>query len=640
MPISSRVIKPADASVLQGAKAAMGVPAGGAFFPGNVKESTQYMSLLLFGYEAQPNIDSPETAEKLLRWVYGSDGSGGMRGLKDIPTTPLFSPAAAFHNTTPADVLANIYKALESIALPTLPERNGISASESIGNIINSMDPPSDWFSSESTFVNTIVNGAKRLVYPFIAVRLLGFLPQTCGWPGYTNLATTAIATAEEVLGKGNPAVYGTASFLVQCCTLRQLAASGEYKYSPIDNSATTATMDAFKAFMSGGPAEDVNKLKTYLESGYNNMDFGNIADAWNMVERERAAGPSQVQAPEPATADAANLQQPQEMPAPDIQAGAEQEAEPAETMPYAMPSGLDRRSYTLLQRMSVDEDQLMQALEVVTSGRYYGTPYLTTYQPGITERAIIQLLDRYTDKASHKHLTGDDADPRERKRVMIPPAFKTDQSQAIWTTAVVSDLGFPFINFTSPPIQELVRGTDPKSIRAAYRQVKGLFKRLRMKKPLDTLKEFAHSKYRICALNSLVVDADSIFHAEPGQTLAVSVVDPYKPSLQAKGSFNLPVDFATAFYGVLSPVKATRQYCALCGMSPEEYMDYLAENGKPPLYVLTPKRATFKRGPRGSLIHELFSPKNAPILVRSRVGRHDGGFLIPERIADLLFSA
>lgn len=634
MPISSRVIKPADASVLYGAKAALGITSADSYCPGTSKESTQYLSLLLFGYEVKASIDSPETAEKLMRWVYGSTGSGSMKGLKDIPTTPLFSPVATFHNVAPADVLTEMNRALESIAVPTMPEKTGVSTADSIAHIVNSMDPPSDWYASESGFINSIVNAAKRLIYPFIAVRLLGFLPQTCGWPGYSNLASTAIATAESVMGKGNPAIFNTAAFLVQCCTFKQLSTLGDYKYTPIDNATTTETMEAFKAFMGSGRTDGIAKLKTYLESGYRNVDFGTIADMWNTVESapaKDAEAPGPVKTDTPENPGVPGEETPANAPA--------AEPESPEESSYAMPSGLDKRSYTLLQRMSVDEDQLMQALDALTSGRYYGTPYLTTYQPGITERAIIQLLDRYTDKASHRHLTGNEADPRERKKIMIPPAFKVDQSQAIWTKAVVSDLGFPFINFTSPPIMELIRGTDPKSIKAAYKQVKSMFKRCRLKKPIDTLKEFAHAQYRNCALNSLVVDAESALNAEPGQAITVSIVDPYNPKLRTKGSFALPMDFATAFYGVLSPVKAVRQYSELCGMTSEEYMDYLAEHGKPPVYVLSPKRAAFKRGPKGNLLHELFSSKTKPILVRSRVGNHDGGFLIPERIADLLFS-
>ena len=644
MPISSSIIKPAIPEIVNGAKVAVGITAPGSYYKGNTNEATQYLALLTCGYEAQASISSPESAEKLLSWVYGSNGSGGMKGLKDAPVQTLFTPPAAFFNAPdPMSVLDKVNAMLENVAVPSL----GVAAENSIRAIVDSMNPPRDWYSSESDFAKMLVTRARTIVYPFLAVRLLGFLPKVCSWPGYLKLAQLAMTTAEEALGAGNAAIPKAAAFLVQCSTLKELGEMGEYRIFPVDLARVQPTMDAFKKFVGTGNPAAVDKLKAYLESGYSNMDFGSIADAWNAVE----AVPEEAPAAAAEATPAENSQVPPDAPrtapenAPGKPAAVTGEdrqptnPEPAETNPNMMPSGLDRRAYTLLQRMSVDEDQLMQALDYVTSGKYYGTPFLTTYQPGITERAIIKLLDSHTDKASHRHLTGDEADPRERKTIMIPPAFKVDQSQAIWTKAVVTDLGFPFINFTSPPIMELIRGTDPKSIKAAYRQVKGMFKRCKLKKPIDTLKEFAHAQYRNCALNSLVVDADTIFNVEPGQSMTVSIVDPYNPKLNTKGSFGLPLDFATAFYGILSPVKASRQYAELCGMTPAEYTDYLADHGKPPVYVLTPKRAAFKRGPRGGLLHELFSSKTKPILVRSRVGNHDGGFLIPERIADLLFS-
>ncbi|MBR2305964.1 MAG: hypothetical protein IKA48_02030 [Fibrobacter sp.] len=631
-PISSSIILPADPNILKGAKNAAGISASGAYPPGNNPESTRYLALLMFGYEAKGLIPDEDTANRVMAWVYGN---GGVDGLTKVPSVQaLFSPRPpAFRDTDPVHVLQGVNTALENIAVPTIPDADRYHPADSAKKIIDKMNPPMEWYVEPelATFASSLLIYARRFMFPFLCVRLLGFLPELSPWSGYTELTNSAIEAATNVLGKGNAAINRTASWLIQCNTLRELADRGAYQYIPLDESSKTKfaeTADAFTKFMSSDATAEIDKMKDYLATGYNNLDFGNISDAWNIVESTRApaAGGSPT-----AHSTAKSQAEPAAEESPSSSAPA--------ANPNLMPSGLDRRSYTLLQRMAVDEDQLMQALEVITSGRYYGIPYLTTYQPGITEKAIIQLLERYTDKASHKNLVGAAADPREKKTIMIPPAFKVDQSQAIWTKAVVTDLGFPFINFTSPPIMELIRGTDPKSIKQAYKQVKGMFKKCGLKKPIDTLKEFAHAQYRNCALNTLVVDADLLFDVEPGQSITASIIDPYTPKLVQKGSFALPLDFATAFYGVLSPVKATKQYCEVCGMSPEEYMAYLEDHGKPPVYILSPKRAAFKRGPKGGLLHELFSSKVNPILIRSRVGNHDGGFMIPERVADLLFS-
>jgi hypothetical protein len=61
--------------------------------------------------------------------------------------------------------------------------------------------------------------------------------------------------------------------------------------------------------------------------------------------------------------------------------------------------------------------------------------------------------------------------------------------------------------------------------------------------------------------------------------------------------------------------------------------------NAKPPIYILNPKNLIFRRGPKAGLLHELFSSKTAPILVRARVSGRDGGFMIPEKVADKIFT-
>jgi hypothetical protein len=650
MPVSIDVIKKADSDIVTGAKRATGITTSDTYHAGAEKKSTQYLALLLFGYEAQDYINTlaadgrADAVETLLKWVYGSEGSGSMDGLKDAPAHGLLTPEVHFYDGDNLHVYQLVNQLLEKVAVPTPKD----IAADAIKNIIDSMESHTDWYSAGYKFASSLVSLAHNIVYPYMAVRLLGFLPKNSAWPnGYNSLAGKAVAAADEVMSPRTLEAYNAASFIIQCTTLKELADAKGYTLSNPDSNNVAAMAEMFTKFIKEGNRDSVEKMKEYLAHDYNHMDFGQIANTWNTLVEGTGAAPEETPAVPPEEIEKVHEEPHEEGPAIGASttpagdssiAGAGAESA-AETPSNTMPNGLDRRSYTLLQRMAVDEDQLMQALEYVTSGKYYGIPFLTTYQPGLTEKAIIQLLDRFTDKASHRRLTGEDADPRERKTIMIPPAFKVDQSQAIWTKAVVTDLGFPFINFTSPPIMELIRGTDPKSIKAAYKQVKGMFKRCGLKKPIDTLKEFAHSQYRNCALNSLVVDADTIFDVEPGQAMTVSIVDPYNPKLHTKGSFSLPIDFATAFYGVLSPVKAARQYSELCGMSTAEYMDYLADHGKPPVYVLTPKRAAFKRGPKGSLLHELFSSKTKPILVRSRVGNHDGGFMIPERVADLLFS-
>lgn len=297
---------------------------------------------------------------------------------------------------------------------------------------------------------------------------------------------------------------------------------------------------------------------------------------------------------------------------------------------------GLPCGSADALKGMSVSDSQLENAVDYLynTPNNKY-VPYVATYHPTLTERAVADLLDNCTEEGTHRKYTP----AKQVSKVMIPPAFKVDLSPAIWTRAVIDTLGYPFINFTSPSVMEILRGTDPARIRDAYRRVKRMFKRYGLKRPIDTLKEFAGARYRNCILNALVVDAQELYSAQAGDRVVAQVIDPYTKGFATKGSLSVPVDFLTTFYGVLSPVAGSRQYAAYAGKSDADYKADLAATGMPPVYILNPKKVQFRRGPKGSLLHRLFSSKTAPVLVRARVSTHDGGFMIPEKDADRLLS-
>ena len=309
---------------------------------------------------------------------------------------------------------------------------------------------------------------------------------------------------------------------------------------------------------------------------------------------------------------------------------------EPAEAPDPLDRLGLPRETRAAIKGMSVGDTQVQEVIDYLanTPGNYF-MPYLATYHPVLTERAVATLMDNYTTDGTHRNYT-----PSNRaSKVLIPPAFKMDQSPAIWSRAVIDTLGYPFINFTSPSVLELLRGTDPVRVRDAYKRVKKMFKQCGLKKPVATLQEFAHANYRNCTLNALVVDSAELFRADLAATVTAQVIDPYSKAVSTKGSLNVPVSFLTTFYGVLSPVAAARQYAALSGKSEADYRNDLATTGIPPVYILNPRKNQFRRGPKGSLLHRLFSSKTAPVLVRTRVTSHDGGFLIPERVADLLLT-
>lgn len=452
-------------------------------------------------------------------------------------------------------------------------------------------------------------DASKRI--PALIVNVLGYVPidgnKICG---IHDMGTLNKVAGEELFPDNPELANRCKSYLLQANYMAKQ--TGDYR---VIQDESNEFFDEFaEEINAGGDAAKTN-LTAYLTK-YNRLPLENIKPVKELVQI--ASGTEEHK-------EEMKGKNPPELNAP----GAA----------VSTPTGMSPESASILERMAYDDAQLSEAYDVLSRGTYFATPLITTYHPGVTEKAIAQLLDNQTERGEHRPFRVTAGDPKLKKTVMIPPAFKEDKVPAIWSRAVIGSMGFPFVNFTCPPIMEIIKGTDPRAVKDAYKSVKPLFRQCGLKKPVATLKEFAHARYRNCALNAVSVDAEELFRAEPGSTVSASVIDPYSKVLKIKGSVNLPVDFLTAFYGVLSPVNAVSQYCELTGMDSQSYLDTLAENGKPPIYILNPKKCTFRRGPKGSLFHELFSSKTAPVLVRARVGTHDGGFIMPEKLADLLFA-
>lgn len=598
------VFTPANEALVNIARKALESQNGGS--PNAV--AGEFAVLMAFGYTylAAPGVNE-KNLEKVMKKVI-------MKVDNIIPSAPIRDWETDFINGTKETIANEFMEFLSTYAIPPVEIPGASEMTTAIAETIIAQGNPiyGKPFNSFCTY-------CFRLMVPQITANVLGYLHEKPSVDGvYPNTKSLLDAGASMFPDNADLAA-STAGLIMQSAFISQVA-SGKPGLAMEDNSVNSA-IERFRTL----DPEARSRIKSFVEGGYSHIDFQGISQCIPATPGNTAAG-----IPDTGIAEKVPEQAPQGP------AVVTSQTEPERNT----PEGLNETSFDLLKGMSVDEEQLEQAVDVLSEGKYPLSGFITTYQPGLTERAVAQLLDKHTDKASHRPYRVTVGEPKERRTVMIPPAFKLDQSPTLWTRAVVTSMGFPFINFTCPPIMELLRGTDPKRVRDAYRNVKAMFKQCKLKKPVAALKEFAHAQYRNCALNALTVDAEELFAAEPGTTVGASVVDPYSRKLSSKGTVQLPVDFLTAFYGILSPVGAVKQYCELTGMSSEDYLEHLSEKGKPPVYILNPKRVMFRRGPKGSILHELFSSKANPVLVRTRIGSHDGGFIIPERLVDLIFAS
>lgn len=494
-----------------------------------------------------------------------------------------------------------------------------------------------------------------------LATNVLGYIPASTA----SRPILDGVSAAGKVIFPDDETMAARAAgYILQSSYVSQWG-NGPAANFDVPDDILQKSIDETQAFFES-QGQDQENVREYIRNSYNNLDIDSLRQEPEQTAPDNtvpefdlgspSVGETTVQEPQAAPVPQTSVQpqatqQPQAAQTPQDpvkKPAAPKIGKPAQTAPVTAttaqpaqqerPGGLHPTSFDILSHMAVDEDQLRQAFDVLTSGSYALTPYLTTYQPGLTEKAAAQLLDKYTDKASHRPYKVTPGDPHERRSVMTPPIFKIDPSTGIWSKVVVTSMGFPFINFRSPVVMELVRGTKGREIRRAYRQLKKIFRQCRMRNPISTLKAFAQEKYRDCSLNSLVVNAEELLVARPGMPVSASVVDPYSTGTVTKGAASIPTEFLMSFYNVLSPVSASREYAALSGMDEQSYMNYLSEKGQPPVYILTPKRCVFKRGARKGLLRSILGNPGAGILIRAHLGSHDGGFIMPERIANLLF--
>ena len=483
--------------------------------------------------------------------------------------------------------------------------------------------------------------GVIKRIFPNLIYNALGFAQASTG----TNRPAPELKLLEVsnlIHNNDQQKAFAAIRPLTQYCYLSQFDTDAPNSVQ-LDSSKLEATLESIKTAFSNASAAAQDTLRTALKQPA--IDINSTADSIDSFLGTGANPPPGGNNPPPGgnnTPPGGNNTPPggNNPPPGGSNTPTDNNANQAnQSNPQVNTYGLHPTAFEILQGMSIDNEQLKEALEVLAGGNYYATPCFTTYMPGITEKAAAQLLDNQTEKGSHRPFRVSAGEPGARKTILIPPAFKIDNSQTIWSRAVINNLGFPFINFSSPAVLALIKSNDPKEVKAAYKNVKALFKECHLKRPIDTLKDFAKAKYRNCALNALAVQADELYNAESGMKVTASIIAPYTKNLSIKGTVELPMDFLTAFYTVLSPVQATRQYTELCEMGVTEYLNFLSVNAKPPIYILNPKNLIFRRGPKAGLLHELFSSKTAPILVRARVSGRDGGFMIPERVADKIFT-
>ena len=309
----------------------------------------------------------------------------------------------------------------------------------------------------------------------------------------------------------------------------------------------------------------------------------------------------------------------------------------------------------------AASRDQIIAAIRAVEQDITDSTPnaeFLTRFVPGVTQTVIKDILTNRTPSGQyitktagrigegipHTNLTGGHTfisgnQTKALGSVEVPAGFTQDNSSVLWNEPVITSMGFPFINFGAPEIQVILKSKDEKQVKQAYAKLKKQMKRIGLTSPIKVLKDFKNARGVTCAINRISVDADELTEAGNAQVNA-SVYPRISTTLQASiGTVPLTRDFIVELYNVLSPVKGAKVYMDTLGMDEDEYADMINRNGKPPLYIFVPKdRMGFRKG-ASSFISRIFTSNSKPTLVEAKIGSHHGGFVMPFKTTQVLFT-
>lgn len=305
--------------------------------------------------------------------------------------------------------------------------------------------------------------------------------------------------------------------------------------------------------------------------------------------------------------------------------------------------------------------EQITDALRQVEQDIMDNTPnaqFLVRFVPGVTQEIIKDILvnrtasGRYINRSTgrtgdaipHTNLTGGStytAGTRTRALgpVEVPPGFAQENSSVLWDEPVITTMGYPFINFGAPEIYTILKDKDEKRVKQAYKKLKKQLKKVGLSDPIKVLKDFKNSVGVPCAINRLTIDSSDLL--ETGNANVLATVYPRATSTMqaAIGTIPLTRDFIVEMYKVLSPTKGARIYMDTLGMTEDEYADTLNTEGRPPIYIFIPKeKLRFKKAPAG-FIARLFTSSKKPTLVESKIGAHSGGFVMPFKTTQILFT-
>ena len=197
---------------------------------------------------------------------------------------------------------------------------------------------------------------------------------------------------------------------------------------------------------------------------------------------------------------------------------------------------------------------------------------------------------------------------PRVGASLVMPSGFGLKKNAAIWNTPVITDFGYPFLNFSSEAMlsvikskkddEELKNSNLKKMFKEAAKRYGGIWKAI-YSSPLTLIRQIASDVGIKCTPKYLKVNGVDLLNSDSGENVTVIPIKYYSIDPEFEGFINVPRDFLTTFYDVIDYSSTSkRMYLKYAqGMSEEEFAEEISENrGVPPFYILVPKQAKFSK--------------------------------------------
>jgi len=243
----------------------------------------------------------------------------------------------------------------------------------------------------------------------------------------------------------------------------------------------------------------------------------------------------------------------------------------------------------------------------------------------------------------------------RVTRSLIMPSGFGTKKNAAIWNTPVITDFGFPFINFSSDAMLGILKAKTEddikndnlkKMFKEASKRYGGIWKAI-YASPLTLIKQIATDTGVRCTAKYLKINGQDLISSESGESVAVIPIKYYSVDPAYDGAITIPHDFLTAFYDVVDySTTSKRMYLKYGeGMTEQDFVEELNENnGVPPFYLLVPKAAKYSKCQirSGSLLGSLLNVilgRQKCTMVKTMLQGKRGALAMESRIADLLYA-